>query len=161
MTGTVRVAQDTTFAGTTAPTQRARPSARPGRLPVILRAAQARAHPGYDRVVFEFSGDSLPGYHIEYTTRPVVRCGSGDPVTVAGSGWLRVRFDPARAHDEQGASSIAEREAAPALPAVQELKLVCDFEGQVEWVLGAAAALPYRVVEAHAPSRLILDVRHP
>src|SRR3990172_2005408 len=42
------------------------------------RALAATAQAGYDRVVFEFAGDSLPGYHVEYVNRPVVRCGSGD-----------------------------------------------------------------------------------
>src|SRR5438132_1320939 len=93
------VPHDTTFAGTTAPVQRASP--RPGAPPRILRSVEVASGPGYDRVVFEFAGDSVPGYHVEYTTTLVRRCGSGDPVSVAGAGTLVVRLEPAQAHDER------------------------------------------------------------
>jgi hypothetical protein len=120
--------------------------------------------PGYDRVVFEFAGDNVPGYHVEYVTAPVRRCGSGDPVSIAGA-QLVVRFEPARAHDEHGNPAPVERDRALGLPAVKEMKLVCDFEGQVEWVLGVGGggeggAWPYRVSELTGPARLVVDVRH-
>src|SRR5712691_55211 len=148
------VAQDTAFRGTTAPLRRA------GRTAALLRAVRADSQPGYDRIVFEFAGDSIPGYRIEYASRPVVRCGSGDPVAVAGSGRLVVRFGPARAHDEMGHATIERWTAAPGLPSVKDWRIVCDFEGQVEWVLGVPAGTPYRVLELTAPARLVLDVRH-
>ncbi len=151
--------QDTGFAGTTAPVHRARPI-QPGVPPALLRAVETSSGPGYDRVVFEFAGDSVPGYHVEYMTAPVRRCGSGNPVALAGAGRLVVRFEPARAHDERGNPSPAERERATGLPALKDMKLVCDFEGQVEWALGVAAAAPYRVSETTGPARLVLDVRH-
>ena len=160
--------QDTAFAGTLAPVQRVR-SFRPGVARPVLRHVETRAgaspgggYEGYDRVVFEFTGggDSVPGYRVEYTTKPVQRCGSGDPVAVAGTGHLIVRFEPAQAHDEHGSLAPAERHRAPGLPAVRELTLICDFEGQVAWVLGIAAPSEYRVSELTGPARLVLDVRH-
>jgi len=150
--------QDTAFPGTTAPIHRARPI-RPGVPPALLRAVETSSGPGYDRVVFEFAGDSVPGYHVAYMTAPVRRCGSGNPVALAGAGRLVVRFEPARAHDERGNPSPAERERATGLPALKDIKLVCDFEGQVEWALGVAAAAPYRVSETTAPARLVVDIR--
>ena len=151
--------QDTAFAGTTASVHRARPIP-PGVPPGLLRAVETGSGPGYDRVVFEFAGDSVPGYNVEYVTAPVRRCGSGDPVSVAGAARLVVRFEPARAHDERGNPRPAERERAPGLPAVKDMKLVCDFEGQVEWVLGVAAVAPYRVSEIAGPVRVVVDIRH-
>jgi hypothetical protein len=153
-------AQDTSFGGTTAPVHRAR-ALRPGVPPGMLRAVETPAGgAGYDRVVFQFTGDSVPGYSVEYATAPVQRCGSGDPVSVAGAGRLVVRFEPARAHDEQGHVAPLERDRALGLPTVKALKLVCDFEGQVEWVLGVATAAPFRVSELTGPARLVLDVKH-
>ena len=157
--------QDTGFGGTTSPVARTR-SRRPGVTPPMLRAVETSRGPGsgYDRIVFEFTGDSgsPPGYRIEYTTGPVQRCGSGDPVAVAGAARLVVRFEPAQAHDERGnpAPPPATRHSTPALPAVRELTLICDFEGQVEWVLGVAARTPYRISELSGPARLVLDVKH-
>src|SRR3989441_6626707 len=155
--------QDTAFAGTLAPVQRVR-SFRPGVARPVLRhvetATGASPGGGYDRVVFEFTGDSVPGYRVEYTMKPVQRCGSGDPVAVAGTGRLVVRFEPAQAHDEHRDLAPAERHRAPGLPAVRELTLICDFEGQVAWVLGLAAPSEYRVSELTGPARLVLDVKH-
>ena len=159
--------QDTAFAGTLAPVQRIR-SFPPGVARPVLRHVETatRASPrgggDYDRVVFEFAGggDSVPGYRVEYTTKPVQRCGSGDPVTVAGTGRLIIRFEPAQAHDEHGNLTPVERHYTPGLPAVRELTLVCDFEGQVAWVLGIAAPSEYRVSELTGPARLVVDVRH-
>src|SRR6266576_15833 len=156
--------QDTAFAGTLAPVQRIR-SFRPGVARPVLRQVETSAAGGYDRVVFEFTGgagggDSVPGYRVEYTTKPVQRCGSGDPVAVAGTGRLIVRFEPAQAHDEHGTLTPAERHRTPGLPAVRELTLICDFEGQVAWVLGITARSEYRVSELTGPARLVLDVRH-
>jgi|SRR6266540_3505188 len=151
--------QDTGFAGTTAPVHRARPT-RPGVPPAMLRAVETAPVLTYDRVVFEFAGDSVPSYHVEYATAPVRRCGSGDPVSLAGEQHLVVRFEPARAHDEHGNPAPVERDRALGLPAIKEMKLVCDFEGQVEWVLGVAGASPYRVSELTGPTRVVVDIRH-
>ena len=155
--------QDTAFAGTMAPVQRVR-SFQPGVARPVLQHVETGTgvSPGYDRVVFEFTGggDSVPGYRAEYTTKPVQRCGSGDPVTVAGTGRLIIRFEPAQAHDEHGNLTPVERHYTPGLPAVRELTLVCDFEGQVAWVLGIAAPSEYRVSELTGPARLVVDVRH-
>ncbi len=116
--------QDTGFAGTTSAVHRPRP----GVPPRILRAVDARASPGYDRITFEFTGDSLPGYHVEYTSGPVRRCGSGDPVAVTGAAKLLVRLEPAQAHDERGNATLTERDRTLGLPAARDLKLVCDVE---------------------------------
>ncbi len=151
--------QDTAFVGTTAPVHRARPI-RPGVPPAMLRAVETSSEPGYDRVVFVFAGDSAPGYRVEYASAPVRRCGSGDPVSLAGTQHVVVRFEPASAHDERGNPAPVERDRVLGLPAVKEMQLVCDFEGQVEWVLGVAGASPYRVSELTGPTRVVVDIRH-
>jgi hypothetical protein len=71
-----------------------------------------------------------------------------------------VRLDPARAHDDSGNVTIADRQRMLALPVLKRLLIICDFEAQVEWVLGVAARTPYRVSELSGPPRLVLDVRH-
>jgi hypothetical protein len=149
--------QDTAFAGTTAPIDRIR-ATRAGA--AGLHGVEATATQAYDRIVFAFTGDSVPGYHVEYVHGPVRRCGSGDPVSVEGPVLLVIRFAPAQAHDEAGRPFPAERERAVGLPVVKEMKLVCDFEGQVEWVLGVAGTVPYRISELAGPARLALDLRH-
>ncbi|MFN2383489.1 MAG: hypothetical protein ABR559_04400, partial [Gemmatimonadota bacterium] len=114
----------------------------------------------FDRVVWEFAGPALPGYHIEYVDRPVRQCGSGEVVPLAGDGWLQVRFQPAYAHDDAGHPTVADRERAPGLPNLKEIKLICDFEADVEWILGVASPNRYRVMELTGPTRLVVDIQH-
>jgi hypothetical protein len=127
---------------------------------VVQTEVRVARNEGFDRVVLEFAGDDLPSYSIEYIDRPVRQCGSGHVVPVAGDGWLSIRLEPARAHDEEGRATIEERELRPDLPVLLELTITCDFEAQVEWVLGVASPNRYRVMELREPTRLVLDVRH-
>jgi hypothetical protein len=126
---------------------------------VTLREVRSARNEGFDRVVFEFEGTQLPGYHVEYVDKPVIKCGSGEPTEVAGEGWLQVRLEPAQAHAD-GQVTVAERERKPGLPLLQELELTCDFEGQVTWVLGVKSPHRYRVLELREPARLVVDVQH-
>lgn len=155
----VAATQDTAgvFSGTLGPVRRL---TRRLASPALLRAVGAVQHSGFDRVVFEFSGDSLPGYEIQYVTGPIRSCGSGDIVALAGPGRLLVRLEQAQAHDTLGRVTLERRAFAPGLPQVRELKQVCDFEGQVEWAVSLTATHRYRVLEAAEPPRVIVDVRH-
>jgi hypothetical protein len=125
----------------------------------VLRAVRTASHRGFDRVVFEFEGREVPGYRLEYVDRPVRQCGSGRPVRVAGDGWLLVRLEPAKAHTEAGEPTVKDRERRLRHPNLKELRLICDFEAQVEWVLGLGSPKRYRVLELQNPARLVLDVR--
>jgi hypothetical protein len=118
----------------------------------------AGKHAGYERVVFEFA-DSVPGYHLEYIDKPVRDCGAGHVRPVAGEGWLEVRLEPARAHDDSGHPTIAEREFKPRLDLVLELERTCDFEAVVTWVIGLASPNRFRVLELSDPPRLVVDIR--
>lgn len=132
---------------------------RPDLRMTILEEVRVGRNEGFDRVVFQFR-EAVPGYHLEYVDRPVRQCGSGEPVEIAGDGWLAVRLEPSQAHDDQGRATVQERARSPGLPTIRELRATCDFEGQVEWVLGVASPNRFRVMELEAPPRLVVDVRH-
>lgn len=134
------------------------PSAREGAS--TLRAVRTGEHDGFDRAVFAFDGDVLPGVHIEYVDRPSRACGSGESVWLEGEGWLAVRFEPARAHNEAGEATLPARGETPALAALREWALICDFEADVTVVLGLTAPAGYRTAVLQAPLRLVVDVRH-
>lgn len=131
----------------------------PGAAPALLRAVRTASHERFDRVVFEFAGARPPGYRVEYVDRPVRQCGSGEAVPVAGDAWLRVRLTPANAHTEAGEATVTDRDRRLGYTNLKELKILCDFEAEVEWVLGLASPNRYRVLELTNPARLVVDVR--
>lgn len=133
---------------------------RAGIAPVVLRSVRTASQKNYDRIVFEFEGRRLPGYHVEYIDRPARQCGSGNPVSLRGDAWLRVRLTPAQAHTEAGAATVNDRERVLNLKLMKELKATCDFEAEVEWVVGLASPNRYRVMELSNPARLVVDVKH-
>ncbi|AUX47846.1 hypothetical protein SOCE26_093720 [Sorangium cellulosum] len=145
-----------TFEGTAGDTDKPRPGAQVA----VLRDVRAARHEHYDRVVFEFEGDAVPGYHIEYIDKPVRQCGSGDVVELAGDGWLSVRTTPAAAHTDAGKPTIPFRERKLSLGVIQEIERTCDFEADVTWVLGVSSPNRYRVLELSKPARLVVDVKH-
>ncbi len=126
----------------------------------LLADVAASTNEGFDRLVLEFEGDEMPSYQIEYIDRPVIQCGSGEPVEIEGDGRLAVRLEPANAHTEQGVATISERSSRPALSVLRQLTMTCDFEAQVQWVMGVTSPNPYRVMELTDPTRLVVDVRH-
>lgn len=129
-------------------------------VPATLRGVRAASNPeGFDRMVLDFGDGPVPGWRTAYATRPVMSCGSGQPVQVEGARWLRVRLQTAQAHDDQGEPTVRQRRLSLAMPALREMAIACDFEGEVEVVLGVSAANPYRVLELSNPTRLVIDVQ--
>ena len=125
-----------------------------------LESVRAARNDDFDRLVLEFRGGALPGYRVEYVDPPVRQCGSGQVVPLRGDAWLRIRLDPARAHDERGRATVSDRSRQTDLPSVREMQLICDYEGQVEWILGLSDRHRFRVTELSNPSRLVVDVLH-
>lgn len=144
------------FKGTAGTTQKKRDYIQPA----LLKAVRTGKHEFHDRVVFEFEGNALPGYVVEYVDKPVRDCGHGEVVPVGGDGFLMVTLQPANAHTEAGNPTVQNRQQNPNLAVLKELKLVCDFEAQVQWVLGLESPNRYRVMELTNPGRLVVDITH-
>jgi hypothetical protein len=125
---------------------------------VVLRDVRTGDQQTFDRVVFEIEGPKLPDYDVKLVTRPV-HCGSGLPVKVEGSAFLQVRLSPARAHTEAGGTTVAVLQRKVRLPIVKEIREICDFEGDVTWIIGLAERKEYRVLELDSPPRLVIDVQ--
>jgi hypothetical protein len=81
-------------------------------------------------------------------------------VKVRGESRLVVRLSPAQAHTEEGTITIKEPRRQLEMPILKELRMACDFEGEVIWVLGLSMRKPYRVSELSSPPRLVLDIEH-
>ena len=78
-----------------------------------------------------------------------------------GKAVLLIQMLPANAHTETGqVTTYPERERVLNLPVMKELKLICDFEADVQWILGVASPKRYRVMELSNPARLVVDLKH-
>lgn len=116
----------------------------------------------FDRMEFTFN-DSVPDYTIEYVEAPIA-CGSGLPVEVAGAAFLEIRMKPTAAHDEAGVGTIASSDMLLDLPTLLELKITCDFEGEVVWIAGLSEEVEFRHSFLTSPfpvHLIIIDVDHP
>jgi hypothetical protein len=126
--------------------------------PVVLGDLRVGVNAGFDRVVLEFEGGSVPGYRVEYTD-DVSHCGSGDRVRLAGDRMLAITLRGTQAHDERGQATVQPRERRLQMPLIKAYEFSCDFEGVTQVVLGVVSGNRYRVTELQNPTRLIVDVQ--
>ncbi|MEO6121744.1 MAG: hypothetical protein ABIW46_07830 [Acidimicrobiales bacterium] len=157
---------------TTAPPDTIATGARP---PITASAVAERAHltdvrlgarSGGDRVVFEFD-PVVPGYKIDFATRPITEDGSGEEVAVKGEAVLEVRMENASSARLDGENVVItykgpRRIMGQSTSIVTEAVLVGDFEGVLIWVLGLKSPVDTVTVSALAgPSRLVIDLPAP
>ena len=126
----------------------------------MLADLRSAAHPGFDRVVLEFTGP--PPGHTERLAPTLVQCGSGRAMTVPGARFLVVTARPVRNFDDAGRGAYAgpRQYPTPALTAIEGLGISCDWEGEVS--VGVGLADPdarYTVSTLTDPSRIVIDVR--
>ena len=127
--------------------------------PTPVLVAVRAAHRGrWDRVVFEFEGGLPADRRVEYVDR-LFADGSGRRVRVAGRAILRVRFEPAQAHTDDGSPTAAPRRVAFPLPNVLTAVRAGDFEAVTTYGLGLAKRTRVRVTTLQAPPRVVVEVR--
>lgn len=149
-----------TFTGNTDPVRKEAPADLKDQ--PLLRNVRAAAQEGFDRIVFEFAGDEIPGYAIEYKDAAIA-CGSGQDVTgFIGGGqappaMLMVDLRPAAAHDDNG-NATAARDVPARLATITRAFSTCDFEGQVEYAVALTAEQPFRVSTLEDPPRIVIDI---
>lgn len=121
-------------------------------------AARTGRHEEFDRLVLVFA-NRVPGYTVRYFEEPPRQCGSGRVVEVAAPRTLEISLEPARAHNEAGHPTVQERSIQPRLPMVRSARLICDFEGHVDWVVSLEERTPLRIFTLDSPARLVIDFR--
>jgi hypothetical protein len=130
----------------------------------LLSAIRVGRHQGYDRVVFEFRGNVLPGHDVRYTARPVRQDASGKVVAVNGAYVLRVRMSPAFDADMNKAGAprtyTGPMRISPTTPEVAQLVRTGGFEDVLTWVVGVRGHVGFRVMTLHNPARIVIDLRN-
>lgn len=147
------------FTGGTTPVTATPPA---GLTAPVVQAMRAAAQDGYDRLVFEFAGDKVPGYSVQYDTKAVA-CGSGQDLTAfigggtAPAAMLIVKMQPANAHNDSGAPTIP-RDLSVNLSSIKRAFGICDFEADVTYAVALSAEKPFKVSTLNNPPRLVIDV---
>jgi hypothetical protein len=138
-----------------------RPSSNPSVATTVPRLIEITAghQPGYDRVVFRFSGPVPARRNIRYVLR-LIADPSGRRIAIAGRAILEVSLSLAEAHTGTGAGGAPGR-IAFALPNVMIAVRSGDFESVVSYGIGLAAREPFHVFTLTKPSRVVVDVAAP
>ena len=123
----------------------------------VLVAVRAAHRGDVDRVVFEFRGGLPADRQVDYVER-LFADGSGRRVHVAGRALLRVRFEAAAAHTDDGTPTAAPRRIAFPLPNVITAVRSGDFEAVTTYGLGLARRTRVRVTTLQAPPRVVVEV---
>ena len=130
--------------------------------PALLTDVRTGRQSCADRVVFQFDGDA-PGYTVEYQPGPFSAGESGQPVTIAGSAFLVLRFQPASGVDLNQPSAPPTYTGPPTitptgLTHVREVRRLEDFEAVMTWVIGLDSMRPFTVATLGSPTRVYVDV---
>ena len=122
----------------------------------LLRAVAAAGGRCADRVTFDFTtkANAPPKCTIVYTAPPFSQDGSGAPVTVSGSAFVRLRCEPAYGYDFASgeATYTGPKQITPTRTQhVKELVQTGDFEGVLTWVIGLDGKRPFSAATATVP----------
>ncbi|HET9848252.1 MAG TPA: hypothetical protein VFR68_06830, partial [Candidatus Dormibacteraeota bacterium] len=116
-----------------------------------IRVAHHSETPGFDRIVFDFSG-GIPSYDLtrqEGTT--FVKDPSGQFIHLDGSAGIKLVF---RDTNIEGVAA----DQKPALPQLREIAQLGNFERVLSIGMGLSSSQCVRVMELSDPSRLVVDV---
>jgi hypothetical protein len=126
---------------------------------LTLTGLRVGRHASFDRVVFQLDGPIPAYYSVRYV--PVVRLdGSGNRLPLRGTAFLEVVIR-APTHDEDYQPVLSPTRLRPDFPALREVNVPGSFEGQTIAGIGVAHRVPFRTLELHNPSRIVVDLAHP
>lgn len=121
---------------------------------VGIRAAH---HPGYDRVVFDFTGGLPSTRSVRYVSQ-LIADPKGTPIPIAGRAILAVTMFPTNAHNSAGRVT-APAKVAFALPNVMTVVRSGDFEAVTSYGIGLAKKETFKVFTLRNPNRLVVDIK--
>jgi hypothetical protein len=127
-----------------------------------MKSVAAGLHPCYDRVVFTLGGTAVakPGWRVEYVATPTSD-GSGNPVAVTGSAFLRVVITNVGIPPDTGVPDPSPKQISPTSTLrVRQVVLDTAFEGQYTAFIGLTGVRPFRVFRLSSPARVVVDIRH-
>ncbi|MCU1370577.1 MAG: uncharacterized protein JWO77_1771 [Ilumatobacteraceae bacterium] len=133
----------------------------------LLRAVRVGRNAGFERIVFEFEGASMPGYRVQWVDGPITADGSGETVDVAGEAFLEIVMDPASGVDLSAPQLTIIYDGPDRIPVAGQTVLITDlvrtgdFEAVLSWAAGTTEQVPFRVLRLSNPTRVVVDLETP
>lgn len=167
-TATSAPASTTTAAGglpDASEAQRSAPSDGTGT--ALLKTVRVGRNAGFERIVFEFAGSSMPGYRVQWVDGPITADGSGEPVEVAGEAYLEIIMQPASGVDLSAPQLTIVYDGPDRIPVAGQTQLITDlvrtgdFEAVLSWAAGTTERVPFRVLRLESPTRVVIDLQTP
>jgi hypothetical protein len=122
-----------------------------------LVAVRTAAHPGYDRVVFQFAGARVPGYRIEYVDEITLGETDDQYLTLEGGALVQTLFQGTASDDYRAGTQTVPDTITPGLGQVRQIGLAEDWEGVVRLGIGLDHRSGFRVLELRDPARVVVD----
>lgn len=124
---------------------------------LMVTGVRTGSHAGFDRVVFDLTGEGDPGWFIDYTSSPTQQ-GSGHAVKYDGVTALNVNIDGTVYPFDLGLEDPQIGTVQGTGTLVTEVISAGTFEGRSQFVIGLDNQHPYSVTVLQDPHRLVIDV---
>lgn len=124
---------------------------------LMVTDVRTGSHAGFDRVVFDLTGEGNPGWFIDYTDTPAQQ-GSGNTIKYDGSTTLNVNIDGTVYPFDLGMEDPQIGTVQGTGNLVTEVISAGTFEGRSQFVVGLDGQHPYSVTVLQNPHRLVIDV---
>lgn len=128
--------------------------------PLLPVAVRTGAHDGYDRVVFDLSGDGEPGWRVTYVER-AIDDPRGQEIDLDGEAVSEIVITGLRYPEESEYDSVLGSGTVEVddLDQVEEIHVSGIFEGQLQVLVGLEEEVEFRVLVLQDPVRLVVDYR--
>ncbi|MGQ0624378.1 MAG: AMIN-like domain-containing (lipo)protein [Sporichthyaceae bacterium] len=124
-----------------------------------LTEIRAAEHPGFDRLVFEFSG-ALPTNIFAQWSSQVTQDGSGDTIPAAGNAFLQIGLNAVTGLDSQDNFTFGPPRRSLGLPNLNQVLFAGDFEGQISFGASVMSRTSFTTSTRTNPSRVVIDIRN-
>lgn len=123
-----------------------------------LRTTDIRvgSHEGYDRVVFEYTGDGVPQFNASYSEDPRQQA-SGNPLAVPGNAAFEIIVHGTSGDENAEAKYAGMTNLNVASGSITEVINGGSFEGVSQYFIGLDSQRPYKVTVLENPTRIAVD----
>lgn len=124
-----------------------------------LTEIRAAAHPGYDRLVFQFSGALPSDTFVQWAPR-VYQDGSGDTVPASGNAFLQIGLSGVTGLTSADTPTYGPARRSLGLPNLNQVVHAGEFEGMVSFGAALMSRTSFSTFTLTKPSRVVIDVRN-